>query len=144
MNIILIKTTWAVQRTLCTHSIYLYIMPILANLRQNRFFGIHWSINCPIWLLIFCQIHSNRWASPWLAHCRWASLLCITTPVMINWPSCTGDTGGSLIELKELSWEGGRWGCLEVRWEVRGEVGRLGGAQRSADLTVIVKLKWLN
>ena len=24
--------------TLCKHSIYLYIMPILANLRQNRFF----------------------------------------------------------------------------------------------------------
>ena len=28
----------AVQRTLCKHSIYLYIMLIFANLRQNRFF----------------------------------------------------------------------------------------------------------
>ena len=26
------------QHKLCTHSIYLYIMPILANIRQNRFF----------------------------------------------------------------------------------------------------------
>ena len=41
INIVKIKTTkkyrLAVQRTLCSHSIYLYIMPILANLRQNRF-----------------------------------------------------------------------------------------------------------
>ena len=39
MNILQIKTKkFVVQHTLCTHSIYLYSMPILANLRQNRFF----------------------------------------------------------------------------------------------------------
>ena len=44
MNIIQIKTTknyyrWAVQHTLCAYSIYFYILPILANLRQKGFFA---------------------------------------------------------------------------------------------------------
>ena len=68
MNIIQIKTTksryrWTVQRTSFTYSIYLYIMPILANLRPNRFFWFEFICNCQIcqlnltWNLVF----QNAW-----------------------------------------------------------------------------------
>ena len=45
---------WAVQCILCTHSIYLYIMPILANLRQNRFFVILVFLTFSFFRLFIC------------------------------------------------------------------------------------------
>ena len=49
---------WAVQCTLCTYSIYLYIMPILVNLRQSGFFATYVYYNCFMTYLFKTKIFS--------------------------------------------------------------------------------------
>ena len=56
---------WAVQRTLCTQSIYLYIMPILTNLRQNRFFIIKLNLKLKAYIKVKCvDFHKNHFVCP--------------------------------------------------------------------------------